>query len=147
VTSNDGKEAPTQGPPFFPSTEAPVTAAKSLPEAPASLGERVQAVIGLDRDYLAAATPDQLAQVLEELLGALKNAPQDQLQLGERYEDGSLRITSHLAVWLVARISDAYGCKLVSLSKIHDPKSLRSISGLAKLLAKSIKNDLVGAGL
>ena len=54
--------------------------------------------------------------------------------------DGSLRITSHLAVWLIGKITDAYGSKLVRLSEVPDRESLRSISGLTDLLTKAIAN-------
>lgn len=87
----------------------------------------------------------EMQQVLESLLGALKNVSDAQLQLGERAGDGSLRITSHLAVWLIGKVTDAYGAKLVRLSQVPTRESLRSISGLAELLNAAISKKQ-GAG-
>ena len=70
---------------------------------------------------------------------------QAQLQLAERHVDGSLRITSHLAVWLIGKITDAYGGRLVRLAKVSDRDNLRSLNGLAQLLNASITRDQ-GAG-
>ncbi len=86
-----------------------------------------------------------MEQTLQELVGAMKNRPNAGLESAERHEDGSLRITSHLAVWLIGRITEVYGGQLVRLSKIPSRESLRSISGLAELLTKAIEKDL-GAG-
>lgn len=105
-----------------------------------SLKARVAAVPGLDPAYLKAAGQPEVRQILESLLGALKNLSDADLQLGEKHGDGSLRITSHLAVWLIGKVTDAYGNKLVRLSKVQDRESLRSISGLADLLTKAIAN-------
>jgi hypothetical protein len=134
-----------QGSPFFPTTASVPTSPGSSPIAPTSLTQRVAGVVGLSRADLQAATTAQIQQVLQELLGALKNMPQAQLQLGERHGDGSLRITSHLAVWLIGKITDAYGGRLVRLAKVSDHDNLRSLNGLAQLLNASITKDQ-GAG-
>lgn len=105
---------------------------------PTTLKARVAAVPGLDPAHLKTAGQSEVRQVLESLLGALKNVSEADLQLGERHGDGSLRITSHLAVWLIGKVTDAYGSKLVSLSKLADRESLRSIAGLADLLTNAI---------
>ena len=90
-----------------------------------SLKARVAAVPGLDPAHLKAAGHPEVQQVLESLLGALKNVSDAELQLGERHGDGSLRVASHLAVWLIGKVTDAYGKKLVRLSKVPDRESLR----------------------
>lgn len=134
-----------QGPPFFPTTASAPTPPGSSPITPTSLTQRVAGVAGLSRADLQAATTAQIQQVLQELLGALKNMQQAQLQLAERHGDGSLRITSHLAVWLIGKITDAYGGRLVRLAKVSDRDNLRSLNGLAQLLNASITRDQ-GAG-
>lgn len=166
MTSNVGDGATGQGSPFFPSSApargAPLTSPTSTSpssttgsttgatggaagrtataELPTSLKARVAAVPGLDPAHLKAAGQPEVQQILESLLGALKNLSDADLQLGEKHADGSLRITSHLAVWLIGKVTDAYGSKLVRLSKVPDRESLRSISGLATLLTKAIAN-------
>jgi len=152
MTSNVGDVATRQGSPFFPSP-APAPAANPIPAAsptsdtdagtatvklPTSVKARVAAVPGLDPAYLKAAGQAEVRQVLESLLGALKNVSDADLQLGEKHEEGSLHITSHLAVWLIGQVTEAYGSKLIRLSKVPDRESLRSMSGLAELLTSAI---------
>lgn len=160
MTSNVGRGATGQGSPFFPSPApafGPASGSAATPTPPAgpssdttgeiataklptSLKARVAAVVGLDSAHLKAASQPEVQQVLESLLGALKNLSDADLQLGEKHGDGSLRITSHLAVWLIGKVTDAYGSKLVRLSKVPNRESLRSISGLADLLTNAIAN-------
>lgn len=135
MTSHVDAEAAGQGSPFFP----PSTPATATPTpTPTSLKGRVAAVAGLTSTHLTSASKAEMQQVLESLLSALKNVSDAQLQSGERAGDGSLRITSHLAVWLIGKVADAYGAKLVRLSKVPNRESLRSISGLAELLNAAI---------
>lgn len=164
MTSNVGDGATGQGSPFFsssapaPAPAAPQTSLTGTPpsaatgstsgeaggtataEPPTSLKARVAAVPGLDPAHLKTASQPEVQQVLESLLGALKNLSDADLQLGEKHGDGSLGITSHLAVWLIGKVTDAYGSKLLRLSKVPDRESLRSISGLADLLTNAIAN-------
>lgn len=154
MTSNVGDGATGQGSPFFPAPPPAPAATPTSPvgptsdtdagtataKLPTSLKARVAAVPGLDPADLKAAGKPEVQQVLESLLGALKNVSDADLQLGEKHGDGSLRITSHLAVWLIGKVADAYGSKLVRLSKVTDRESLRSISGLADLLTNAIAN-------
>lgn len=135
MTSHVVSQTAEPGSPFFPPV-TPVTATPTL--TPTSLKDRVAAVSGLTTAQLKSADVIEMQQVLEALLGALKNIPDVQLQSGERAEDGSLRITSHLAVWLIRKVSDAYGAELVRLSQVPTRESLRSISGLAELLKAAI---------
>jgi len=138
MRSNVGDGATGQGSPFFPPAAPAPTQGPTTPPATTSLKARVAAVPGLDPANLKAAGQPQVRQALESLLGALRNVPEAELQLGEKHGDGSLRITSHLAVWLIGKVTDAYGSKLVRLSKVPDRESLRSISGLADLLTNAI---------
>lgn len=148
MTSDEGGGAAGPGSPFFPPpapSHAPTprpgpATAPATPKNPTSLKARVAAVPGLDPAYLRVAGQPEVQQVLESLLGALKNVSEAELQLGEKHGDGSLRITSHLAVWLIGKVTDAYGGKLVRLSKVPDRESLRSIAGLAELLTTAIAN-------
>ncbi len=105
------------------------------------LTERVKEVAGLDRSNLRVATQDAMGQILQDLVGALRNKSKKELEAGERHEDGSMRITSHLAVWLIGRVSGADGGRLVRLSRIPNRESLRSIAGLAELLTKAVRKD------
>lgn len=164
MTSNVGDGATGQGSPFFPSpapapapaapptsttgttpgtatgTSTGTTGGTATTKPPTPLKARVAAVPGLDSAHLKAADQPEVQQILESLLGALKNLSDADLQLGEKHGDGSLRITSHLAVWLIGKVTDAYGSKLVRLSKVPDRESLRSIAGLAGLLTNAIAN-------
>lgn len=158
MTSNVGDGAAGQGSPFFPSpapappipstsptgttlgTATGTTDGTATAKPPTSLKARVAAVPGLDPAHLTVAGQPEVQQILESLLGALKNLSDADLQLGEKHGDGSLRITSHLAVWLIGKVTDAYGSKLVRLAKVPDRESLRSISGLADLLTNAIAN-------
>jgi len=144
VTSNVGDYGHGRGPTFFPAKAPALPSPVARPAAGAptlSLTERVAAVAGLDRAYLETATRAEMEQTLQALLGALKRGSRADLEAGERHGDGSLRITSHIAVWLIGRVSDAYGCRLVKLSEVPSRDSLRSIGGLAELLMKAIEKD------
>lgn len=142
MASHVEEEAAEQGSPFFPRS-TPATSAPT--PTPTSLKDRVAAVGGLAPDQLKNADTVEMQHVLEALLGALKNVSDAQLQSGERAVDGSLRIASHLAVWLIGKVTDAYGAKLVRLSRVPNRESLRSISGLAELLIAAISKKQ-GAG-
>lgn len=130
--------------PFFPSRGS----SANMPQPPpTSLKDRVDEITGLDGSYLATASDDEMQHVLESLVGALKNIEPADLQLGDRHTDGGLRITSHLAVWLIGKVSDAYGDSLVRLSKIPSIDSLRSTHGLAQLLSTAISKKRASEAL
>lgn len=142
MTSDVDNGASGQGSPFFPSqspASSPGVAAAPPPQKVATpLKTRIATVAGLNATHLSGASKAEVQKVLESLLGALKNVSAAELQMGEKHGDGSLRITSHLAVWLIGKVTDAYGSKLVRLSKVPDKEGLRSISGLADLLSAAI---------
>lgn len=139
---SDADEAEETASPFFPMAGDLPLASKAGSDTGVaelvSLAARVSAIGGLTRSQLASASRAELQVTLERLLAALKNVPQTELQLGERHGDGSLQITSHLAVWLIGKVADGYGAKLVRLSKVSDREVLRSVGGLAGLLSGSI---------
>jgi hypothetical protein len=109
------------------------------------LADRVAAV-GVDRAQLSSGSAGQLEQMVVDLLGALRNAPAAELLMGERHGDGSLRIPSQVSVWVLGVVADAYGRKLVRLSQVQDPESLRSVVGLSRLLHAAIQRDQEGEG-
>jgi hypothetical protein len=86
-----------------------------------------------------------MAATLQGLWGAMKNRPVEKLGDGEMHPDGTPRISSQVAVWLIGRITQAYGCpKLVNLSRVKDVEALRSLGGLAGLLVGVIDADTEG---
>ena len=109
-----------------------------------SLSERVKEVAGLDRGYLERAKRADLERVLQDLVGALKNQSSAEMEGSERHEDGSLRISSHLAVWLIGKVTDVCGRQLVKLSRIPARENLRSTAGLADLLTDAIAKTRKG---
>jgi hypothetical protein len=109
------------------------------------LANRIAAV-GVDRAELVSGSPGRLEQVVLDLLGALRNAPTAELLMGERHGDGTLRIPSQVSVWVLGIVADAYGRKLVRLSQVQDPESLRSVGGLSRLLHAAIQRDQEGEG-
>ncbi len=140
VSAGDGGEAS----PFFPSPAS--TAAGVQPSvAPMPLAERVAAV-GVDRARLLSGSESQLEQMVVDLLGALRNSPAVELLMFERHGDGSLRLPSQVSVWVLGIVADAYGRKVVRLSQVRDPESLRSVGGLSRLLHAAIQRDQGGEG-
>jgi len=109
------------------------------------LAERVKAV-GVDRARLLSGSESQLEQIVVDLLGALRISPAVELLMGERHGDGSLRLPSQVSVWVLGIVTDAYGRKLVRLSQVRDPESLRSVGGLSRLLHAVIQRDQGGKG-
>jgi hypothetical protein len=130
--------------PFFPSPAATPAGVQSS-VVPMPLAERVEAV-GVDRARLLSASESQLEQIVVDLLGALRISPAVELLMGERHGDGSLRLPSQVSVWVLGIVTDAYGRKLVRLSQVRDPESLRSVGGLSRLLHAVIQRDQGGKG-
>lgn len=147
VTSNVGDERGDKRPTFFPPSEPvfpPALASKPVDAPIVSLSERVKEVAGLDRGHLERAKRADLERVLEDLVGALKNQSSTELEESERHDDGSLRISSHLAVWLIGKVTDVCGRQLVKLSRIPSRENLHSIAGLANLLTDAIARTRKG---
>ncbi len=72
-----------------------------------------------------------------------RRTPAD-IATGDLHENGTLRIASQVAVWMIGRVSEAYapGKKLVKLSQVPDVDVLRSIGGVADLLIRAIRADM-----
>lgn len=86
-----------------------------------------------------------MSATLLALWAAMKNRSVQELASGELHRDGTLRISSQIAVWLIGRISEAYGRqKLVKLSRVNDIEALRSLGGLTVLLGAVINADTEG---
>lgn len=86
-----------------------------------------------------------MAVTLQSLWAAMANRPVQELVSGETDENGTPRIGSQVAVWLIGRISEAYGRRtLVKLSQVKSVEALRSIGGLTELLTAAISADMEG---
>lgn len=86
-----------------------------------------------------------MSATLLALWAAMTNRPAHELAAGEMHSDGTVRISSQVAVWMIGRISEAYGRrKLVNLARVKDLESLRSLGGLAGLLGAVISADKEG---
>ena len=148
MTSNAASGAAVIGAasPFFPPALGPSSAGglgsasgtSTATPASTSVKDRVAAIAGLTSGHLATASQPEVEHVLDSLLGALKNLSPEELSLSDKHSDGSLQITSHLAVWMISKVTDAYGHKLVRLSNVSDRERLRSTAGLSKLLTAAI---------
>lgn len=149
MTSDVGSGAKLDGGIFFP---ASVSAVPTIP-APTTttaqpgpnLAQRVAAVPGLSRSELRAADATAMAATLLELWAAMTNRSAQELAAGDVHPDGTARISSQVAVWLIGRVSAAYGRrKLINLSRVKDLESLRSLGGLTGLLGSVINADTEG---
>lgn len=122
------------------------------PTAPTTLGplptgdltERISRVSGLTRQSLQRLDRAALEQTLQELCAQLGRRTPADVAMGEMHENGTLRIASQVAVWMIGRVSEAYepGKKLVKLSQVREVDVLRSIGGVADLLIRSIRADM-----
>jgi hypothetical protein len=129
------------------STLATVPAAQVVlsPKPRSTLAQRVAALPGLSKAELRGADAETMAATLQGLWAAMKNRPVEELAAGEIHQDGTPRISSQVSVWLIGRISEAYGRrKLVHLSRVKDVEALRSLGGLTKLLMSVIDADTEG---
>lgn len=149
MTSDVGSSATTSGGTFFP---ASVSAVPTVP-APTTtaaqpvltLAQRVDAVPGLGRAELRSADASAMSSTLLELWSAMTNRPAHELAAGDKHPDGTARISSQVAVWLIGRVSQAYGRRtLVNLSRVKNLESLRSLGGLTGLLRSVISADSEG---
>lgn len=147
MTSDVAYGADSSGGNFFP---ASVSAVPTIPVPTAAqpgltLAQRVAAVPGLSRSELRAADATAMSTTLLALWAAMTNRPVHELAAGEMHQDGTVRISSQVAVWLIGRISEAYGRrKLVNLSRVKDVESLRSVGGLTGLLGAVLNADTEG---
>jgi hypothetical protein len=142
MRSDVGASAPRLGSTFFPSPGRISAAERSAPVG--SLAQRTIAIPGLSRAALQLLDTAALQDTLQELYAQLRGpAPAG----GELHPNGTLRIPSLVAVWLMGRVSQAYkpGSKLVKLSRALDPEMLRSIGGVADLLIRAIRADVEGS--
>lgn len=150
VTSDADAGTAQGGGNFFPpsmSTLATVPAAQVAlsPKPRSTLAQRVAAVPGLSNAELRGADAVTMAATLQGLWAAMKNQLVEELAAGELHQDGTPRISSQVSVWLIGRISQAYGRrKLVQLSRVKDVEALRSLGGLTKLLMSVIDADTEG---
>jgi len=86
-----------------------------------------------------------MTATLQSLWAAMANRPVQELVAGETHENGTPRIGSQVAVWLIGHISEAYGRRtLVKLSQVKSVETLRSIGGLTQLLTAAISADMEG---
>ena len=122
-----------------------------MPTAPAGppatrLADRISAVSSLNRESLLRLDRVELEQTLQELFAQLGGRSAREVAAGELHANGTLRIPSLVAVWLIGRVSEAYrpGAKLVKLSRVRDVDILRSVGGVAELLIRSIRADIGG---
>ena len=108
------------------------------------LAQRVNAVAGLTRESLQNLDRAALQQTLQELCAQLGGPTPAGVAAGELHGNGTPRIPSLVAVWLIGRVSEAYspGQTLVNLSKVPDVQVLRSVGGVARLLIRSIRADM-----
>jgi hypothetical protein len=103
--------------------------------------QRVAAVPGLSRAEVRAADATAMAGTLQGLWAAMTNRPVEDLFDGEMHPDGTPRFNSQVAVWLIGQISEVYGRRLVNLSAVKDPETIRSLGGLSRLLVGAIRAD------
>lgn len=110
------------------------------------LADRISAVSSLTRESLLRLDRVELEQTLQELFAQLGGRSASEVAAGELHANGTLRIPSLVAVWLIGRVSEAYrpGTKLVKLSRVRDVDVLRSVGGVAELLIRSIRADIGG---
>jgi hypothetical protein len=150
MTSDIGGASVTSGAGLFPSSgyvlpAVMVSRVALRPQPRSTLAQRVADVPGLSRADLRAADAPAMAATLKGLWAAMKNRPVEELAHGEMHPDGTPRISSQVAVWLIGRISQAYGReKLVKLSGVKDLEALRSLGGLTRLLIGAIDTDAKG---
>lgn len=129
-------------PPVSVLPAVPVARVDLRPSSLPTLDQRMAAVPGLSRAELQAADGAAMRATLQGLLAALKNRPAEEIADGEMHQDGTLRISSLEAVWLLGVISEAHeGRKLVNLSRVKDLEALRSLGGLTRLLIGVVGAD------
>ncbi|WP_147252050.1 hypothetical protein [Blastococcus sp. TF02-09] len=143
MTSNVGIGLSTAGSTFFPTASPAVPMAPSTPGAQ-DLAQRVNSVTGLTRAALRVLDRAALQQTLEELCAQLGGPSSAAVVGGDLHANGTARIPSLVAVWLIGQVSEAYapGRKLVKLSQVQDVDVLRSIGGVANLLIRAIRRDM-----
>lgn len=150
MTSDMSIRARPSGGSFFPSSVSVVPTVPAITALPAAasavtLAQRVAAVSGLTRAELRLAPAAAVSTTLLDLWAAMANRTAGELAAGEVHKDGTVRISSQVAVWLIGRVSEAYGRrKLVNLSRVKDVEKLRSLGGLTELLWKVINADTGG---
>lgn len=146
MTSDVDSSVTTGGGRFFPPSVSVSPAVPVAPVAPRqqqpTMAQRVAGVSGLSRAELRVADAAAMSATLQGLWDAMKNQPVEEPTGGEMHPDGTPRISSQVAVWMIGQISRAYGCQtLVRLSAVTDIEVLRSLGGLTRLLIGVIDAD------
>lgn len=91
-------------------------------------------------EALARMSVAEMMTFMESLLAARRHQELRETMSGERHADGSLRIPSIEAVWLISRIGKALGVvRLVNLRKVRSIHLLRSLNGVAGLTLAAIR--------
>lgn len=86
---------------------------------------------------LATVRTRSVAQLERDLTAVLRKA-QPTRMFGELAADGSPRVPSLVAVWLISQVGNAVGRpKLLNLSKVRR-EELRSIAGVARLVHRTL---------
>ncbi len=142
MRSDVGVAVPPAGSTFFPPAGSTTATGWSAPVRP--LAERISALPSLTRQELERHDVAALQATLQEMCSQLGGSAGGPEAVGEMHGNGTPRITSLVAVWLIGRVSQAYrpGVKLVKLSRVRDLDVLRSIGGVADLLVRAIRADL-----
>lgn len=127
--------AGVQPPLFFPESvptalPEPVAAAQGDPR-------RGPGAIRLDAAAIRRMGEQDLQQQILWMLACLRRRPVEEVAAGAAHADGTLGITSVVAVWIISTVGKAFGRRLVRLSEV-DRKSLRSVGGVASLIRTSI---------
>ena len=94
--------------------------------------------LALDSVALRRMGDKALQQEILLMLACLQRRPVLEVADGPLANDGTVGLDSMTAVWVIATIGKAFGCKLVRLSEV-DRDSLRSVGGLASLVRTSIR--------
>ena len=111
---------------FGPPSPLPVTAtSRDLPLLP-------------DASTLASTDASDLADLLQELISARRREDPEVTAHGERHVDGSLRVPSLEAVWLLTQLGKSVGVRrLVNLRNVQVSR-LRSLRGIAEIAIDAV---------
>jgi hypothetical protein len=101
-------------------------------------------VVRGDALILAQASAKTVEQLQEDLTRVLR-AAQPNCQLSELADDGSPKIPSLVAVFLLSQVGKAVGRpRLVDLSRVRR-KDMRSLGGVARLVYRTLHPVLAGS--
>ncbi len=127
VVSENITRSPNSNPFFRLEPAAPPPPTRSVP-------------LNMDGGNLAGLDETGLGVEIVNILASLQKRSPEDVAADPLHDDGTVAVTSMVAVWVLARVAEAFGRRrLVRLDRV-DGADLHSVAGLARVIHQAIRS-------